>query len=86
LVSGSETGFAQGFEAGFLAGRKAAEKEDNRGLELIATAVQKTVFARRLFGLPCTNCGAWFYSDETHCPRCRTPKVTPEAGLVTETQ
>jgi hypothetical protein len=27
----------------------------------------------RLFGLPCTKCGTWFFSDETHCPRCQQP-------------
>ncbi len=29
----------------------------------------------RLFGLPCTNCGKWFFSDEACCPRCATPRV-----------
>ncbi len=29
----------------------------------------------RLFGLPCTNCRKWFFSDEACCPRCQTPRV-----------
>jgi hypothetical protein len=29
----------------------------------------------RLFGLPCTKCGAWFFSDEARCPRCQTPRA-----------
>jgi hypothetical protein len=34
----------------------------------------------RLFGLPCTKCGAWFFSDEARCPRCQTPRAkTTEA-------
>ena len=28
----------------------------------------------RLFGLPCTKCRKWFFSDEVRCPRCQTPK------------
>ena len=38
----------------------------------------------RLFGLPCTKCGAWFFSDEARCPRCQTPRAkaaeTPRAS------
>jgi hypothetical protein len=34
----------------------------------------------RLFGLPCTKCGTWFFSDEARCPRCQTPRAkAPEA-------
>ncbi len=42
---------------------------------LRAPAAQDQTPKRRLLGLPCPRCGAFFYSDESVCPACGNPKL-----------
>ncbi len=72
-ASGKESGYRQGYRAGFGDGRG----QDNgspsaAAVENIAPEMRRA----RLFGLPCTKCGKWFFSDEARCPRCQTARVT----------
>jgi len=80
--SGWEAGFRQGYQAGFGDVRK----QDDEGSTAAPAAVENTIGnseagnsatgrrKARLFGLPCTKCGRWFFSDETGCPGCQTPR------------
>jgi len=82
--TGRQEGYILGYEAGRADGRRAGaikeqEAGGNKKLERSNSGSQ-----RRLLGLPCTNCRCLFYADETQCPRCHTPRVTP-AGLVSAT-
>jgi len=36
---------------------------------------QQPVKASRLYGLPCTKCGAYYFSDEPSCPICERHRV-----------
>lgn len=80
-ASGKEAGFRQGYEAGFGSGRR----QGDAGSTAAAAAVENTprnhtgTGKARLFGLPCTKCGRWFFSDEASCPSCHTPRVTSAA-------
>ena len=81
-VSGWEAGFRQGYQAGFEDGRRQGDVGSTAAPAAVeniagnsqagdsATGMRKP----RLFGLPCANCGCFFYSDEAQCPRCQTPK------------
>jgi len=90
-VSGWEAGYRLGYQAGFGDGRRqgddgstatAAAVENRVGNSEVgngeagngASGMRKA----RLLGLPCTNCGRWFFSDEARCPRCQTPRAKPE--------
>jgi hypothetical protein len=80
VAAGREAAFEKGFSAGFLAGQRAAVTETTPTTEGSTSDLwfrRNATGARRLLGLPCTQCGAWFYSDEAQCPRCKAPKVTP---------
>jgi hypothetical protein len=71
-TTGQGAGFRQGFEEGYAAAHK--------GPNGVAVLSAETTPApkrgpRRLFvGLPCTNCGAYFDRDETHCTACKFPQ------------
>lgn len=73
----------KGYHAGFVDGRR----QDDDGSTVATAAVVNNAGngahgtpKARLFGLPCANCGSWFFSDEASCPRCSTPRAsTPEA-------
>ncbi len=68
LASGREAGYRQGYEAGYTEGRGAA------AIAASASGSAPRRSRQSLFGLPCANCGCFFYSDETQCPRCKTPR------------
>ena len=78
-----EAGYARGHEAGFQTGYKEGFKDRDKALGTRekgpGTREQGTGNERapgpRLLGLPCANCGAFFYSDEAHCPRCKTARA-----------
>jgi hypothetical protein len=77
-TSGQETGFRQGFEEGY-----AAAHQGPNGAPVMSAAeaapAPKREPRRKLLGLPCANCGAYFASDVTDCPACKLPqnKVMP---------
>jgi len=73
FTSGRKIGYRQGYKAGYANGRK----QDNGGILVKKTGTRNGGIRpsqRLLLGLPCTNCGAYFYSDEVQCPRCETPR------------
>ena len=87
-VSGWEAGFRQGYEAGFEGGRRQGDVGSTAAAAAVENSAGKSevgngeagngvsgVRKPRLFGLPCTKCGAWFFSDEAGCPRCQTPRA-----------
>jgi len=87
-VSGWEAGYRQGYEAGFGDGRRQGDAggtaapaavENSAGNNEVGNGANGMRKAR-LFGLPCTSCGKWFFSDEARCPRCVTPRVKAEEG------
>ncbi len=39
----------------------------------------------RLYGLPCTKCGAYFFSDEPNCPVCASRRLKQIPGLQQQT-
>jgi hypothetical protein len=85
--AGREAGFEKGFDRGFQAGRKAAEQGPTAASDKASSPgpIEKDVsHPRRLLGLPCDKCGAWFYSDEALCPRCKSPKVTTKENPAQE--
>src|SRR5882724_11900279 len=65
-ASGKEAGFRRGFEEGYAAAHK---RSDDAAVMSTAEAAPapKRGPRRLLVGLPCTNCGAYFDRDETHC-------------------
>src|SRR5437899_5863081 len=77
-----EAGFRHGYQARFGDGRRQGDVGSTAAPAAVeniagnsqagdsATGMRKP----RLFGLPCANCGCFFYSDEAQCPRCQTPK------------
>jgi len=75
--SAYEAGYRQGFRDGFTDGAEVRQKDNSRAA--ISTGARRTNAEEnsgpRLLGLPCTNCGCFFYSDLSQCPRCQTPKV-----------
>src|SRR5438552_1183828 len=68
-ASGKEAGFRRGFEEGYAA---AHQREDDAAVISSAAGAPapKRGPRRLLVGLPCTNCGAYFDRDETHCTAC----------------
>jgi len=71
LVSGKEAGYRQGYRDGFSDG----SHQTKGGAAESAKTEEHT--GRRLLGLPCASCGCCFYSDETRCPRCKSPRSQP---------
>jgi hypothetical protein len=75
--SAYEDGYRQGFRDGFTDGAEVRKKDNGRAA--ISPGARRTNAEEnsgpRLLGLPCTNCGCFFYSDLSQCPRCQTPKV-----------
>jgi hypothetical protein len=75
--SAYEAGYRQGFRDGFTDGAEVRKKDNGRAA--ISAGARRTNAEEnsgpRLLGLPCTNCGCFFYSDLSQCPRCQTPKV-----------
>ena len=82
-VSGWETGYRQGYEAGFGDGRRQGDAGSTAAPAAVENMIENGEAGDgasgmrkvRLFGLPCTNCGKWFFSDEACCPRCQTPRA-----------
>jgi hypothetical protein len=74
--SAYEAGYRQGFRDGYTDGTE-VRKNDSGGAAVSAGAGANAEenSGPRLLGLPCTNCGCFFYSDLSQCPRCKTPKV-----------
>jgi hypothetical protein len=75
--SAYEAGYRQGFRDGYKDGTE-VRKNDSGHAAIRAGANRTNVEENsgpRLLGLPCTNCGCFFYSDLSQCPRCQTPKV-----------
>ena len=74
--SAYETGYRQGFRDGYTDGIE-VRKSNSSGAAVSAGAGANAEenSGPRLLGLPCTNCGCFFYSDLSQCPRCETPKV-----------
>ena len=77
---GREAGYQTGYKEGIADGLTSAA-----GASATATASEPGNGAdngtgnhrgRRLLGLPCVKCGAWFFSDEAQCPRCKTARAT----------
>ena len=92
-VSGWESGFRQGYEAGFGDGRRQGDNGSTTAAAAVENRVRNSKVGNgeagngasgkrkaRLLGLPCTNCGTWFFSDEARCPRCQTPRAKAEEG------
>jgi len=61
--AGKEVGYRQGFDAGLSQARRQMPEPSPP-----PRAAQEP--ARRVIGLPCPTCGAYFYTDE-ECPRCK---------------
>jgi len=70
-------GYRQGFRDGYTDGTEVRKNDGGRAA--ISAGTSRTIAEEnsesRLLGLPCTNCGCFFYSDLSRCPRCKTPKV-----------
>ncbi len=81
---GHEAGFQTGYKEGFADGLKsvagapatAAAQEPGNEADNGADRGTGSHEGRRLFGLPCVQCGVWFFSDEAQCPRCKTARAT----------
>jgi hypothetical protein len=67
-ASGREAGFRQGYQAGYGDGRGQGTSSAPAAAEKHAAGIPKT----RLFGLPCSHCRRFFFSDEARCPYCKT--------------
>lgn len=88
---GHEAGFRTGYREGFRDGEQRAEgtrdqaipSSKNHSTETPAgskAAGSEGVPGPRLLGLPCAKCGAFFFSDEAHCPRCKTARKAETGG------
>ena len=66
-ASGREAGFRRGYQAGYSDGRGQSTSSVPVASEKHATGIPKT----RLFGLPCSRCRRFFFSDEARCPYCK---------------
>jgi hypothetical protein len=78
--TGRQEGYLLGYEAGRVEARRAAATKElevrvDKEPERNNSGSQR----RMLLGLPCSNCQCFFYSGETHCPVCGTPRVTTVA-------
>ena len=63
FAAGKEVGCRQGFDAGLSQARLQVPQASPQ-----PRAAQEPV--KRVIGLPCPACGAYFYTDED-CPRCK---------------
>jgi hypothetical protein len=68
-----EAGYRQGFRDGYTEVRTNLSGSNGSSAGARASAEENS--GSRLLGVPCTNCGCFFYSDLSQCPRCKTPKV-----------
>ena len=71
-ANGKEAGFRKGFEEGYAAAHKGPNGAAVMSAAETAPAPKRGP-RRVLVGLPCTNCGAYFDRDETHCTACKLP-------------
>ena len=71
LASAREAGYRQGYLYGFSDG----SHQGKGGAAEAAKAAEYTW--QRLLRRPCASCGSCFYSDETRCPRCKSPRSQP---------
>lgn len=83
---GHEAGFRTGYQEGLKdkeresreqgSGNTGSEGAERQGARGQAAGEQESERAPgpRLIGLPCTHCGAYFFSDEARCPRCKTAR------------
>ncbi len=80
LARARESGYRTGYKEGFADGLKSAT-----GASAAPTASEPGNGANngtgshggpRLLGLPCEKCGAFFFSGETQCPRCKAVRAT----------
>jgi hypothetical protein len=71
--SAYEAGYRQGLRDGYAEVCK--NSSGGAAFSAGARANAEENSGSRLLGLPCTNCGCFFYSDLSQCPRCKTPKV-----------
>ena len=75
-LSAYEAGYRQGFRDGYIDGTEVRKNDSGRAA--ISAGNSRTNAEEnsgpRLLGLPCTNCGCFFYGDLSQCPRCKTPK------------
>jgi hypothetical protein len=78
FAGGQETGYRQGYQAGLTDGRRhgGGSTAAPAAVENNAIGIRKA----RLFGLPCSRCGRWFFSDEARCPCCQTPRISIAEG------
>lgn len=78
FASGRESGYRQGYQAGFGDGRRQGDVGSTAAPAAVENAPGNVagMGKARLFGLPCTKCRRWMYSDETRCPYCKAPRAT----------
>jgi hypothetical protein len=81
-----EAGYARGREAGYLIGYKEGLAAGLKSAAVDPATLEASEAASptikhsgpRLLGRPCVQCGAFFYSEDASCPRCKTPRATPK--------
>jgi hypothetical protein len=73
LASGREAAYREGYQAGFADGFKQTLGSDRAPASAAAKTKTADDLVQRLKGLPCPHCGISSFTDETHCPCCRTP-------------
>ena len=81
--SAYEAGYRQGFRDGYKDGTEVRKNDSGRaafGADASRTNAEENS-GPRLLGLPCTNCGCFFYGDLSQCSRCKTAKVRRTAEL-----
>jgi hypothetical protein len=70
-----EAGYRQGLRDGYT-DRNEVRKDDSGGAAVSAgVKTNAEENSGPLLGLPCTNCGCFFYSDLSQCPCCKAPKA-----------
>ena len=87
LVRSREAGYREGYRAGFLDGYELANAAGAAlapHIGAIASHKEGLKNVTRLRGLPCTNCGRFFYSDEMRCPGCGAAKVSATEAHIGE--
>ena len=70
--SAYEAGYRQGFRDGYT--KAPTNVIGSNGFSAGAGTNAEENSGPRFLGLPCTNCGCFFYGDLSQCPRCKTPK------------
>ena len=73
--AGYEAGYSKGRAAGYERGYAEGYRDARPNAIAKPEAAESSRRSRQsLLGLPCANCGCFFYSDETQCPRCKTSR------------